>query len=100
MDFIECQKQHNKQIVIEISQVDYHYIKVKIKDTGSVIAPEIINKVFAPFFTTKPVGQGTGLGLSICYQIVEKHQGKIEVIPAVEKGTYFVINLPIKHQGQ
>jgi C4-dicarboxylate-specific signal transduction histidine kinase len=87
MDFIECQKQHNKQIVIEISQVDYQYIKVKIKDTGSVIAPEIINKLFDPFFTTKPVGKGTDLGVNICYQIVEKYQGNIEVIPAVEKGT-------------
>ena len=73
MDFIECQKQHNKQIVIEISQVDYPYIQVKIKDNALVIAPEIINKLFDPFFTTKPVGKGTGLGLSICYQIVEKH---------------------------
>ncbi|MFM2062218.1 MAG: hypothetical protein RLZZ507_1888 [Cyanobacteriota bacterium] len=94
---IESKKQANKQIVIETSKVDDQYIKVGIKDNGEGILPEIITKLFDPFFTTKPVGQGTGLGLSICYQIIDKHQGKIEVVSAVGEGTKFVITLPIKH---
>ncbi|WP_413172361.1 ATP-binding protein [Anabaena azotica] len=96
---IEFPKQDNKHIVIETSQVNDQYIKIKIKDNGSGIEPEIINKLFDPFFTTKPVGKGTGLGLSICYQIVEKHEGKIEVDSEVRQGTEFTIKLPIKQQG-
>ncbi|MBD2292551.1 HAMP domain-containing protein [Anabaena sphaerica FACHB-251] len=95
-ELIECKEQGSKQIVIETLRVDDKYIKVGIKDNGPGILPEIINKLFDPFFTTKPVGKGTGLGLSICYQIIEKHQGKIEVISEVTQGTEFVITLPIK----
>jgi signal transduction histidine kinase len=88
----------NKEIVIETVNVNNQYIKVGIKDNGLGVKPEIINKLFDPFFTTKPVGKGTGLGLSICYQIIEKHQGKIDVISEVGEGTEFVISLPIKHE--
>ncbi|TAF06439.1 MAG: sensor histidine kinase [Nostocales cyanobacterium] len=94
---IEVKNNQNKQIVIETSNLDDNYIKVVIRDNGLGISAEIINKLFDPFFTTKPVGKGTGLGLSICYQIIEKHQGKIEVISAVDQGADFVITLPIKH---
>ena len=65
---------------------------------SATIPPEIKNKLFDPFFTTKPVGKGTGLGLSICYQIIDKHQGKIEVISEFEQGTEFAIILPIRTQ--
>jgi len=58
---------------------------------------DIKNKLFDPFFTTKPVGKGTGLGLSVCYQIIDKHKGKIEVISELEQGTFAII-LPIKTQ--
>ncbi|MBD2625975.1 sensor histidine kinase [Trichormus variabilis] len=94
---IEYENKDNKQIFIDTLKLDNNYIKVVIRDNGPGILPEIINKLFDPFFTTKPVGKGTGLGLSICYQIIEKHQGKIEVISAVAQGTEFVITLPIKH---
>ncbi|MGM3307920.1 ATP-binding protein [Anabaena sp. WFMT] len=94
---IDYKEQTNKQILISTSKVEDNYIQVKIRDNGLGIAPEIINKLFDPFFTTKPVGKGTGLGLSICYQIIEKHQGKIEVVSAVPQGTEFAITLPIKH---
>ncbi|MDB9372111.1 sensor histidine kinase [Nodularia sphaerocarpa] len=87
-----------KQITIDTLKLDDHYIKVVIKDNASGIAPEIINKLFNPFFTTKPVGKGTGLGLSISYQIIDKHKGKIEVISELGKGTEFIILLPIKTQ--
>ncbi|MBD2690704.1 sensor histidine kinase [Anabaena catenula] len=94
---LEYENKDNKQIFINTLKLDNNYIKVVIRDNGPGILPEIINKLFDPFFTTKPVGKGTGLGLSICYQIIEKHQGKIEVISAVAQGTEFVITLPIKH---
>jgi signal transduction histidine kinase len=69
---------------------------VRIRDNGSGIPSPIKDKIFDPFFTTKPVGQGTGLGLSICYQIVEKHGGKISVNSQIGEGTEFAIALPLK----
>jgi two-component system, NtrC family, sensor kinase len=96
---VECKEKTNKKIVIETAKVDDKHIKVEIRDNGLGISPEIINKLFDPFFTTKPVGKGTGLGLSICYQIIEKHQGKIDVTSELGKGTEFVITLPIKQEG-
>ncbi len=93
---IEQKNNSNKQITIDTVKLDDSYIRVGIKDNGSGITPEIKNKLFNPFFTTKPVGKGTGLGLSICYQIINKHQGKIEVISEIAKGAEFIIFLPIK----
>ncbi|HAX75177.1 MAG TPA: histidine kinase [Cyanobacteria bacterium UBA11372] len=77
-----------------------NYVTIRILDNGSGISPEIKHKLFDPFFTTKPVGKGTGLGLSICYQIVEKHGGKIEVHSEPGKGTEFAIALPIKTKSR
>ncbi|MEG4490940.1 ATP-binding protein [Microcoleus sp. D3_18_C4] len=51
--------------------------------------------MFDPFFTTKSIGKGTGLGLAISYQILAKHQGKIEVNSQIGQGTEFVITLPV-----
>ncbi|MEA5581412.1 ATP-binding protein [Nodularia harveyana UHCC-0300] len=93
---LEDKNKPDKQINIETYMLDDSNITVVIKDNGSGISPEIINKLFNPFFTTKPVGKGTGLGLSICYQIIEQHKGKITVKSELGKGTEFMINLPIK----
>jgi len=93
---MESVNNNDKHIIIETEKIKDNYIKVSIKDNGSGIPLEIRNKLFDPFFTTKPVGKGTGLGLSICYQIIEKHQGKIEVFSEVGQGTEFAIALPIK----
>ncbi len=68
---------------------------VEISDTGSGIAPEHLQKIFDPGFTTKGVGVGTGLGLAICYRIVAAHHGKIEVESVRHQGTTFRILLPI-----
>ncbi|MCV6639450.1 response regulator [Candidatus Albibeggiatoa sp. nov. NOAA] len=71
------------------------FIKISISDTGSGIPKEVQEKMFKPFFTTKPAGEGSGLGLDIVLKIVEKHQGKLELETEVGKGTTFHILLPI-----
>lgn len=65
-----------------------------VKDDGIGIKPENIDKIFDPFYTTKPVGEGTGLGLSVSYGIIQAHQGEIKVETAPGKGTKFIIFLP------
>ncbi|MGH1395677.1 MAG: sensor histidine kinase, partial [Trichormus sp.] len=92
---LENTQQNPKQIIISTQTTENNFIKIEIADNGSGIPTEIIKKLFDPFFTTKPVGKGTGLGLSICYQIVEKHQGKIEVVSEVNEGSKFIIYLPV-----
>ena len=94
---LEQESHYNKQITIYTAVVDSNEIQVRIRDNGSGMLPEVKAKLFDPFFTTKPVGVGTGLGLSICYEIVEKHGGKIDVSSKPGEGTEFVIYLPIKH---
>jgi signal transduction histidine kinase/iron only hydrogenase large subunit-like protein len=73
--------------------IDKKRIKIKIQDTGPGIPPEIMGKLFSPFFTTKE--KGTGLGLAISYGIVERHGGKIDVNSELGKGSTFTISLPI-----
>jgi len=68
--------------------------KITIADNGPGIPPQIIDKIFQPFFTTKPTGQGTGLGLSIAYDIVKAHLGTIAVQSELNIGTKFIITLP------
>jgi len=87
----------NKQIEIATEIVGKDQVVIKIRDNGTGIDPSVIAKLFDPFFTTKPVGKGTGLGLSISYQIIEKHQGRIEVNSEIGQGSEFSIYLPIKH---
>jgi signal transduction histidine kinase len=85
----------SKQIAIQTSVNELNYACIRIQDNGKGIPPEIQEKIFTPFFTTKPIGKGTGLGLSISYQIIEKHHGTIEVISEVGKGTEFTIKIPL-----
>src|SRR5262249_18205375 len=70
-------------------------IEVRIRDNGTGIPPEIKEKLFQPFFTTKPSGEGTGLGLSISYDIVtQQHGGTIEVESRFGEFTEFTVRLP------
>jgi len=73
-------------------------IRIDVQDTGVGIAPEHLDKVFDPGFTTKGVGVGTGLGLSICHQIMTDHQGSIQVVSEKGRGSTFTLILPI-HAG-
>ncbi len=72
---------------------------VSVSDTGIGIEKEHIERIFEPFYTTKPVGQGTGLGLSIIYEIVQKHGGDIQVQSVPGQGTTFTLSFPMTREG-
>jgi len=69
-------------------------IEISVKDNGNGISPSIKDKIFQPFFTTKPAGQGTGLGLSLSYDIVKAHGGELKVETKEGEGSEFIIRLP------
>ena len=71
-------------------------VLISVKDNGNGIPKEVLDKIFQPFFTTKPTGQGTGLGLSLSYDIVKAHGGELKVETVEGKGSEFVIVLPYK----
>jgi signal transduction histidine kinase len=70
-------------------------IEISVRDNGPGIPDAIKDKIFQPFFTTKPTGQGTGLGLSLSYDIVKAHGGELKMESIERKGTEFIIQLPI-----
>ncbi len=69
---------------------------VSVSDNGAGISQENLEKIFSPFFTTKPVGKGTGLGLSVCFGIIDKMGGHIAVESRQGAGATFTIRLPFK----
>ncbi|MEO8710510.1 MAG: ATP-binding protein, partial [Parafilimonas sp.] len=69
-------------------------IEIIVTDNGNGIPQKIVDKIFQPFFTTKPTGEGTGLGLSLSYDIVKAHGGEIKVETKENEGTKFIIHLP------
>ncbi|MBS1757674.1 MAG: HAMP domain-containing histidine kinase, partial [Bacteroidetes bacterium] len=71
-------------------------IEISVKDNGNGIPDKIKEKIFQPFFTTKPTGSGTGLGLSLSYDIAKAHGGEITVESKENEGTEFVIQLNLK----
>ena len=70
-------------------------VEVKVKDNGNGIPQKVLDKIFQPFFTTKPTGQGTGLGLSLAYDIVKAHGGELRVITNEGEGSEFIIQIPV-----
>ena len=70
------------------------FIQISVSDNGSGIPDTIKDKIFQPFFTTKPTGQGTGLGLSLSYDIVKAHGGELKVVSKEGEGSEFIISLP------
>ena len=73
-------------------------VQIRVSDNGPGIPDDIKDKIFQPFFTTKPTGQGTGLGLSLSYDIVKAHGGRIEIISSPVEGSTFIIQLPKSSQ--
>jgi PAS domain S-box-containing protein len=89
---------HNKSGEIEISveKKDEENAQITIRDTGSGIDPENLDKIFRPFFTTK--AKGTGLGLAICNEVVNMHHGHLDLDSTLGQGTSIYIILPLKHR--
>ena len=79
---VSTKKENNKAIVT-------------IMDNGMGIPPKILDKIFQPFFTSKPTGQGTGLGLSLSYDIVKAHGGELKVDTKEGQGSEFIILFPV-----
>jgi len=70
-------------------------VEIFVKDNGNGIPQKVVDKIFQPFFTTKPTGQGTGLGLSLSYDIIKAHNGEIKVKTKENEGSEFIIQLPV-----
>ena len=83
-------------ITIASRVVDPLHVAVDIEDNGKGIPPDVLPKIFDPFFSTKGPGQGTGLGLSISYKIISEHGGKIDVQSTPGTGTRFTVTLPLE----
>ncbi len=71
------------------------YVLIEVKDSGSGMSPEVLKRIYDPFFTTKDIGKGTGLGLSTALSIVKSHGGFINVDSAPNRGTQFAVYLPV-----
>jgi len=84
---------------IRLSMAQDHQVAVEFIDTGVGIAPENLDKIFQPFFSTKETGDGTGLGLSISYRIIQNHGGTIEAASQVGQGTVFKVTLPLHQES-
>jgi ligand-binding sensor domain-containing protein/signal transduction histidine kinase len=82
------------EVIVSSTMLD-NSIKITVKDNGPGIPDEIKDKIFQPFFTTKPTGSGTGLGLSLSYDIVKAHGGEITVNSSINEGTIFCLSIPI-----
>ena len=82
--------------IVVSSGVEGDQVWIAIQDSGSGMSPEVVNRIFDPFYTTKPVGSGTGLGLSIAYSIISKHHGRIDVDSVPGHGSTFRAWLPVR----
>jgi PAS domain S-box-containing protein len=76
------------------------YVCVRVRDTGTGMPDDVVDKVFEPFFSTKEEGEGTGLGLSTAYSIIQSHDGFIDVASEEGEGTTFWVYLPVSEEGK
>jgi len=81
-------------VSVTTKKTDNHVI-ITVSDNGNGIPKNIVDKIFQPFFTTKPTGSGTGLGLSLSYDIIKAHGGEIKVESKEGEGSEFIIQLPV-----
>lgn len=91
----EISEPNDYQPTVSVSTKNYDdKVEIRVSDNGEGIPQKNVDKIFQPFFTTKPTGQGTGLGLSLSYDVVKAHGGEIKVETKVGEGTEFIIILP------
>lgn len=91
-----AQSQSNRKPLISVSTLNNeNFAEIRIRDNGAGIPLEIRDKIFQPFFTTKPSGVGTGLGLSMTYDIIKMHEGTLNIESESEQFTEFIITLPL-----
>jgi signal transduction histidine kinase len=87
---------YKPEVIVSTLKLDGK-IEIRVQDNGPGIPEHVRDKIFQPFFTTKPTGEGTGLGLSMCYEIIKKgHGGILRVETEVGKGTEFIVEIPQK----
>lgn len=91
------QTRRDSKIIIKTDRINDAII-ISIKDNGPGMKKEVLDKLFTPFMTTKTEGMGSGLGLFISNNIIKEHRGKIKVMSELDKGTEFVITLPIQEE--
>jgi len=93
----KIQRENFEPVVTVITRKANDKIEVSVKDNGTGIPRKVLDKIFQPFFTTKPTGQGTGLGLSLSYDIVKAHGGELKVETKEGEGSTFIISIPINN---
>ena len=86
---------YHPTVSITTKKASDYTVEIRVKDNGPGIPQNVLDKIFQPFFTTKPAGQGTGLGLSLAYDIIKAHQGELKVESVENEYTTFTIVLPI-----
>ena len=89
---------YEPKVTVETKKVKDN-IEIHVQDNGNGIPQKVLDKIFQPFFTTKPTGQGTGLGLSLSYDIINSHGGDIKVNTKENEGTTFTITLPVNNNA-
>ncbi len=85
-----------KPMVVVTTKLTDDYVEIKVQDNGNGIPGSVKDKIFQPFFTTKPTGQGTGLGLSLSYDVIKAHGGELQVETKEGEGSVFTINLKMQ----
>ena len=97
MNACQAMQGRPERILSVSARLEGEQIALAIGDTGTGMTPEVLDRIFTPFFTTKPRGQGTGLGLSVSHRIVKQHDGTIRVESVPGRGTTFTVLLPVAH---
>ncbi len=89
------QPENYKPTVSVMTKRSGDHVLISVKDNGDGIPSKVLDKIFQPFFTTKPTGQGTGLGLSLSYDIIKAHGGELKVETKEGEGSEFIVQIPI-----
>ncbi|HKC37306.1 MAG TPA: HAMP domain-containing sensor histidine kinase, partial [Chitinophagaceae bacterium] len=92
--FSDSDKNNNPTVWVSTKKVG-NQVEIRVKDNGPGVPQKILDKIFQPFFTTKPTGQGTGLGLSLAYDIIKAHGGELKVETKEGEGSVFNIQIPV-----